>query len=145
MQSTLIPKEREEFKNLVQDYLAAWSPGRNSFEISSAECFYSKGAELTAYDVFHTDGVIKGWDNYKAELTRIMNSFADFNIILNKDDVEVFRQGDIAWTASYFKIQGTFKSGQPIETVGRTSLVWQRQDDGRWLIVHEHSSAPIMS
>ncbi len=145
MQSTLTIQEREEFKNLVQDYYAAWSPGRNSFDISKAERFYSKGVELSAYDVFHTDGVIRGWNNYKAELTQIMDSFADFNIIMNKDDVEVFRHGDITWTASHFKIKGTFKNAQQIEAVGRNSLVWQRQDDRDWLIVHEHSSAPIMS
>ncbi|MBW4445667.1 MAG: nuclear transport factor 2 family protein [Spirirestis rafaelensis WJT71-NPBG6] len=145
MQSTLTSEECQAFKNLVQDYYAVWSPGRNSFDISKAESFYSQGSELTAYDVFHTDGAIKGWDNYRAELTRIMDNFADFNIIMNKDDVEVFCHGDIAWTTSDFKIKGAFKNGQPIESVGRNSLVWQRQDNGRWLIVHEHSSAPIMS
>ena len=145
MQATLTPEEREMFKALVVDYHAAWSPGHDPFDISNAERYYSKGSELTAYDVMHTDSVIKGWENYKAELLQIMQGFANFNISLSRNDVEVFRHGDIVWTASYFRIKGMFKNGQPLESIGRTTLVWKRQEDSNWLIAHEHSSVPIRS
>jgi hypothetical protein len=88
MQTTLTPEESEMFKALVVDYHAAWSPGHEPFNISNAERYYSKDDELTAYDVMHTDGVIKGWKKYKVELIKIMQGFADFNISLNKNDVE---------------------------------------------------------
>lgn len=143
MQSTLTPEELEEFRNLVRDYYAAWSPGRNLFDISVAERFYSKGADLTAYDVFPTQGAIVGWENYKAELTRIMDGFQEFTLILNKEDIQVFRRGDITWTTSDFKIRATLKNGQSVEGVGRNTLVWEQQDSGGWLIVHEHSSSPL--
>lgn len=145
MQATLTPEEREMFKALVVNYHAAWSPGHDPFDIRNAERYYSKGSELTAYDVMHTDSVIKGWENYKAELLQIMQGFADFNISLSRNDVEVFRHGDIVWTASYFRIKGMFKNGQPLESIGRTTLVWKRQEDSNWLIAHEHSSVPITS
>lgn len=145
MQAVLTPEEIEMFKALVVDYNAAWSPGHDPFDISNAERYYSKDSELTAYDVMHTDGVIKGWENYKVELIKIMQGFADFNISLSRNDVEVFRHGDIVWTASYFRIKGMFKNGQPLESVGRTTLIWKRQEDGNWLIAHEHSSVPIIS
>ncbi len=143
MQTTLTSAESEMFKALVVDYHAAWSPGHETFDISNAERYYSKDSELTAYDVMHTNGVIKGWENYKAELLQIMQGFADFNISLSRDDVEVFRHGDIVWTASYYRIKGMFKNSQPLESMGRTTLVWKRQEDSNWLIAHEHSSVPI--
>lgn len=145
MQTALTPEESEMFKTLVVDYHAAWSPGHEPFNISNAERYYGKDDELTAYDVMHTDGVIKGWEKYKIELIKIMQGFADFNISLNKNDVEVFRHGEIVWTASYFRIQGMFKNGQPLESMGRTTLIWKHQEDGNWLIAHEHSSLPITS
>lgn len=143
MQTTLTSAESEMFKALVVDYHAAWSPGHETFDISNAERYYSKDSELTAYDVMHTNGVIKGWENYKAKLLEIMQGFADFNISLSRDDVEVFRHGDIVWTASYYRIKGMFKNSQPLESMGRTTLVWKRQEDSSWLIAHEHSSVPI--
>lgn len=145
MQSMPILEECEIFKNLVHEYHAAWSPGRNPFKISNVERFYSTDADLTAYDLLHTDEVIKGWENYKAELIKIMDGLVDFSLTLTSDDVEVFLHGDIAWTTSYFRVKGMFKNGQALETIVRTSLVWRRQDQKRWLIVHEHSSVPIMA
>ncbi len=143
MQRTLTREEREAFKNQVLDYHAAWSPGRESFDISKAERFYSKRPDLSAYDIMPTQGPILGWENYKAALNQIMDSFANFTLSLTPDDVQVFQHGDIICTTSDFKIQGTLANNQPIEGVGRTSLVWEYQSDGNWLIVHEHSSTPI--
>jgi ketosteroid isomerase-like protein len=134
MQSTLTNEEREAFKNQVLDYHAAWSPGHKPFDISSAERFYSKRPDLSAYDIMPTQGPILGWENYKTSLIQIMDGFANFTLSLTQDNVQVFVYG---------KIQGTLKNGQPIEGVGRTSLVWERQADDNWLIVHEHSSTPI--
>ena len=79
MQATLTSEEREMFKALVVDYHSAWSPGRDPFDISYAERYYSKGSELTAYDVMHTDGATKGWENYEDAQLKAMfeQHFAD--------------------------------------------------------------------
>jgi ketosteroid isomerase-like protein len=141
MQPTLT--EREAFKDLVLEYHAAWSPGSRAFDIRNAERFYSQKSSLSAYDIMPTNGPIVGWENYKTELIRIMDGFAEFALVLTKDDVRVFRYGDIICTTSDFQIRGALKDGQPLEGVGRTSLIWELQEDGKWLIVHEHSSTPI--
>jgi ketosteroid isomerase-like protein len=143
MQSTLTHDERESFKKKVLDYHAAWSLGHKPFNISKAERFYSKRPDLSAYDIMPTQGPILGWENYKASLIPIMDGFANFTLSITQDNVQVFEYGNIICTTSDFKIQGTFKNGQPIEGAGRTSLVWERQADHNWLIVHEHSSTPI--
>lgn len=145
MQPTLTHEEREAFRKQVLDYHAAWSPGHEPFDISRAERFYSKRPDLSAYDIMPTQGPILGWENYKTSLIQIMDGFADFTLSLTPDNVQVFAYGNIICTTSDFKIQGTLKNGQPIEGIGRTSLVWERQVDDNWLIVHEHSSTPIGS
>ncbi|MBW4505488.1 MAG: nuclear transport factor 2 family protein [Scytonematopsis contorta HA4267-MV1] len=144
MQPALTDEEREAFKNLVVKYHAAWSPGREAFDIRNAKQFYSQKSSLSAYDIMPTKGPILGWENYKKELTHIMDGFAEFALFLTKDDVQVFRYGNIICTTSDFQIRGVLKNGQPLEGVGRTSLIWERQEDGNWLIVHEHSSTPIV-
>jgi ketosteroid isomerase-like protein len=144
MQQTLINQEQEAFfKQRVLDYHAAWSPGCEQFDIAKAEHFYSQRPDLSAYDIMPTKEPIIGWENYKAELIQIMEGFAKFTLSLTQDDVRVFQYGNIICTTSDFRIQGTLKNGQPIEGMGRTSLVWELQADGNWLIVHEHSSTPI--
>jgi ketosteroid isomerase-like protein len=144
MQQILLNQEQEAFfKQQVLDYHAAWSPGHQQFDIAKAERFYSKTPNLSAYDIMPTQEPIIGWENYKAELIKIMESFAKFILSLTQDNVRVFQYGNIICTTSDFKIQGILKNGQPIEGIGRTSLVWELQADGNWLIVHEHSSTPI--
>jgi ketosteroid isomerase-like protein len=39
-------------------------------------------------------------------------------------------------------LSAELKNGQPIEAEGRQTDLWQRHD-GKWLIVHEHTSAPV--
>jgi ketosteroid isomerase-like protein len=144
MQKTLPNRQQETFfKQRVLDYHAAWSPGDKQFDISQAEPFYSKRPDLSAYDIMPTQGPVIGWENYKAALSQIMAGFAKFTLFLSQDNVQVFLYGNIICTTSDFKIQGTLKNGQPIIATGRTSLVWEQQADGDWLIVHEHSSTPI--
>jgi ketosteroid isomerase-like protein len=139
----LTDEERDAFKKRILDYHAAWSPGQKPFNIASAERFYSKRPDLSAYDIMPTQGPILGWDNYKAALSQIMNGFADFTLSLTQDDIQVFQYSDVICTTSDFRIQGTLYNGQPLEGVGRTSLLWEHQADNNWLIVHEHSSTPI--
>jgi ketosteroid isomerase-like protein len=143
MPQTLTPEKRETFKKQVLEYHAAWSPGCKPFDITNAERFYSKSPDLSAYDIMPTQAPIVGWESYKAALIQIMDGFADFTLSLTEDDVRVFAYGDVICTTSDFTIKGTLKNGQPLEGIGRTSLIWERQADGNWLIVHEHSSTPI--
>jgi len=53
------------------------------------------------------------------------------------------RRGDMLWMSMAFRPSGITAAGQAFGgLVARTSLVLER-DGGRWLIVHEHVSAPL--
>ena len=57
-------------------------------------------------------------------------------------DVEVFADGDVAFSNSLSHVTGTQKTGSEVDMWFRTTLGLQRRS-GHWLIVHEHSSAPF--
>jgi hypothetical protein len=58
MQPALTNEEREAFKDLVVKYHAAWSPGREAFDIRNVEQFYSQKPSLSAYNIMPTKGPI---------------------------------------------------------------------------------------
>ena len=57
-------------------------------------------------------------------------------------DVEVFADGDVAFSYSLSHVTGKQKSGAEVNMWFRTTLGLHRSG-GRWLIVHEHSSSPF--
>jgi uncharacterized protein (TIGR02246 family) len=57
-------------------------------------------------------------------------------------DVEVFADGDVAFSHSLSHVTGKQKTGAEVDMWFRTTLGLQRRS-GHWLIVHEHSSSPF--
>jgi ketosteroid isomerase-like protein len=57
-------------------------------------------------------------------------------------DVHVTADGDVAFSQALNRVSGKLKSGAEIDMWFRTTL-GLRRISGRWLIVHEHSSAPF--
>lgn len=50
--------------------------------------------------------------------------------------------GDLVWTTFTYHLSAELKNGQAIEAEGRQNDWWQ-QHDGKWLIIHEHTFAPV--
>jgi len=59
-----------------------------------------------------------------------------------KDDLRVTRRRSVAWSTVTLHFSIAMKSGQTIELDARQSLIWEKRGR-RWLIVHEHTSAPL--
>jgi uncharacterized protein (TIGR02246 family) len=57
-------------------------------------------------------------------------------------DVEVFADGDVAFSHSLSHVTGKQKTGADVDMWFRTTLGLQRRS-GHWLIVHEHNSSPF--
>jgi len=54
----------------------------------------------------------------------------------------VHQHGDVAWSTATLKEEATLKNGKREMANMRWTVVWQKQD-GKWLIVHEHTSEPL--
>ena len=127
--------DEAEFKGLIQRYWQAWS----SLNPDNAAPLYAKDADVVFFDVSPLK--YTGWEEYKAGVTKFFATAASANFAAN-DDLKVTRHGDIAWTTS--TIHGTInqKSGETMQFTGRHTAIWEKRG-GKWIIVHEHVSAPL--
>ena len=125
-----------EFRSLIDKYYVAWS----SMNIDSAGALYAKDADLVFYDIAPLK--YKGWQEYAPGVKKNFFDNAISARLTPNDDLKVTRRGNIAWTSVTFHLSARFKNGQNLEADGRHTAVWEKRD-GRWLIVHEHVSAPM--
>ena len=61
--------------------------------------------------------------------------------ILN-DDIAIHPHGDLVWATATVKEEMTTKAGKVEMGTFRWTVIFE-SEDGKWLIVHEHVSAPI--
>ena len=124
-----------EISNSVTEYYAAW----NTLDPSKAARFYAKDQDLVFYDLLPLQ--YKGWKTYQDGVTALLKEFSSFRLNPNKD-LQVTRRGRIAWTTLTFHLSAKQKSGTAMEVDGRHTAIWEKKK-GKWLIVHEHVSAPL--
>jgi ketosteroid isomerase-like protein len=57
-------------------------------------------------------------------------------------DLHVEVSGDVGWSRSLNRLRGTLRGGRSVDMWMRSTLAF-RKADGRWRIVHGHSSVPF--
>ncbi|HXG94922.1 MAG TPA: nuclear transport factor 2 family protein [Blastocatellia bacterium] len=126
-----------EFKALIDDYYAAWS----SLNPDNAAKYYAKEADLVFYDIAPMK--YNGWSEYKEGVMKaFINNFSTGKLTPN-NDLKVTRRGNIAWTTVTFHLSATAKAGGAnMELDARHTAIWEKRA-GKWVIVHEHISAPL--
>lgn len=140
---TVSAQETEEFCKLLANYYAAWSiPNDKPWNIAIAEKFYQHNDRMFGFDLNPPAEGFQGWEAYKRELTKIMSNYSEFTVALG-DRFLLYRNDNVAWTVSTFKITGSLQNGSPISGSGRNTLVWERVGN-QWLIAHEHVSTPFV-
>jgi len=124
-----------EFKELIQHYWEAWS----TLNPDNAAPMYAKEADAVFFDVAPLK--YNGWEEYKVGFKKAFANAASATIAPN-DDLKATRRGNFAWTSNTF--HGTIhqKDGKTMELLGRQTTVWEKRG-GKWIIVHEHVSAPL--
>ena len=58
------------------------------------------------------------------------------------DDAAIHPHGDLVWATATVKSEMTTKAGKVEMSNFRWTVVFENQD-GKWMIVHEHVSAPL--
>lgn len=125
------------FKQLTDESYAAW----NTHNPDAIAAFYHNDPNLVVYDA--TPLKYQGWQEFKSGIqTHLFDKLERFQLTAN-DDLKANRNGDLVWTTFTYHLSAELKkNGQPIEAEGRQTDLWQ-QVDGKWAIVHEHTSAPV--
>lgn len=125
-------------KELIDRYYAAW----NTLNTENPSVFYAKDANLVFFDVIPFK--YKGWAEYKKGVQKNFFDQISSGKLTPNDDLKITRRGDVAWMTLTFHLSLTLKTGAVMEMDCRHSAIWENRR-GKWLIVHEHISAPLPS
>ena len=137
--SAAAPKAQDaepDFKALHAKVDAAWE----SLKAENASPYYAHDAGLVFYDAAPLK--YDGWAAYRDGAQKLFLDTATslkFNV---NDDLKVMRRGMIAWTTRTMHLVANMKQGKAIEFDCRDTVIWENRG-GKWLIVHEHVSAPL--
>ena len=109
-----------------------------SSDLEKQGSFYAQGPGHLFFDVAPLK--YDSWDDYKAGVAPSLKDAPKVTYTLN-DDLQIHPEGKITWVAGTLKMAGATPQGQKEIVTLRWTAVLELQD-GRWLITHEHVSAP---
>jgi ketosteroid isomerase-like protein len=81
------------------------------------------------------------WDEYQKGVKGLADKYKSAKFTLN-DDTDIHPHGDLVWVTSTVKEEMTTTAGKVEMGNFRWTAIFENQD-GKWLIVHEHVSEPI--
>lgn len=121
-------------KALMQKVWDGWS----TLDVSNVNQFYATGPH-----VFFDIAPLKyaSWEEYQKGVVNVLADFKTAKFTVN-DDVELHPAGQYVWGTSTVREDATMKSGKREMGTFRWTVVFEKQG-GKWLIVHEHISAPM--
>jgi ketosteroid isomerase-like protein len=79
-------------------------------------------------------------DEYQSGVKKELADYKSAKFTVN-DDAQVHSAGHAYWAASTIKEDATLENGKRERATWRWTLVFENQG-GKWVIVHEHVSAP---
>jgi len=121
-------------KALMQKIWAGWC----TLDPANVDQFYAAGSH-TFYDIAPLK--YNSWEDYKKGVVGVLADFKSATCTVN-DDAQVHNAGQIAWGTATVNYDMVHKSGKHDMGAFRWTVVWQKED-GKWLIVHDHTSEPL--
>jgi ketosteroid isomerase-like protein len=122
-------------KAFMQKIWNAWA----TLNPANAAQFYAKGD-----DVFFDIAPLKysSLDEYQKGAAGVLATYASATFTVN-DDAQIHNAGQIVWGTATVNYDMVEKSGKHDIGAFRWTVIWQKEEDGKWLTVHEHVSAPL--
>jgi ketosteroid isomerase-like protein len=124
--------------NVDKAYLQSIWDGWTSPDLEKQGHFYAQGPGHLFFDVAPLK--YDSWDEYKAAVAPSLKDAPKVTYTLN-DDVQIHPEGKITWVAGTLTMAGTLPQGQKESLTLRWTALLEQQN-GRWVITHEHVSAP---
>jgi ketosteroid isomerase-like protein len=120
-------------------YLQSIWDGWASNDVEKQGRFYVQGPGHLFFDVAPLK--YTSWDEYKAGVAPSLKDSPKVTFTLN-DDMQIHPEGKIAWVDGTLNMEGASPQGEKQTLTLRWTAILERQQDGRWLIQHEHVSVP---
>jgi ketosteroid isomerase-like protein len=121
-------------KAYMQQIWDAWG----TLDPSNVAKFYASGPH-TFFDIAPLK--YNSFTEYEAGVKPILDAIKSGKLTVN-DDAQVHHNGDMAWGTATIKEDSLMKNGKHEMATFRWTVIWEKQD-GKWLIVHDHTSEPI--
>ena len=119
-------------------YLQSIWDGWASNDVDKQGQFYAQGPDHLFFDVAPLK--YTSWAEYKAGVAPSLKDSPKVTFTLS-DDIQIHPVGDITWVDGTLKMEGVSPQAQKEVLNLRWTAVFKEQN-GRWLIEHEHISAP---
>ena len=121
-------------KAYLQKLLDGWNTG----DPANMTQYYVQG-DHTFFDIAPLK--YNNWPEYQKGATELLKGYKSFKLTLN-DDAQIHQEGNLAWSTATVKEDAVTTAGKHEMATQRWTVIFQKQD-GKWLIVHEHSSEPL--
>jgi ketosteroid isomerase-like protein len=121
-------------KALAEKIWQGWS----TLDPANTAKFYASGPH-TFFDIAPLK--YDSWDEYEKGAQGLSAIYKNAKFSVN-DDLAIHPHGDLVWATATIKDEMTTKAGKVEMGNFRWTVIWENQD-GTWLIVHEHVSAPV--
>lgn len=112
--------------------------GWSTLDPANTAQFYATGPH-TFFDIAPLK--YNSWEEYDKGVKTELADYKSAKFILN-DDLAIHSHGDLVWATATLKDEMTTKAGKVEMGNFRWTVVFENED-GKWLIVHEHVSAPL--
>ncbi len=119
-------------------YLQKIWDGWSTLDPANTAKFYAPGPD-TFFDIAPLK--YNSWEEYEKGVKGVLAGYKSAKFTVN-DDVAIHANGDLVWATATVADQMTSKSGKVEMGNFRWTVIFENQD-GKWLIVHEHVSAPL--
>ena len=119
-------------------YLQKIWDGWSTLDPANTAKFYASGPH-TFFDIAPLK--YGSWEEYEKGVKGVLAGYKSAKFTVN-DDAEIHPHGDLVWGTATVHEEMTSKAGKVEMGNFRWTVVFENED-GKWLIVHEHVSAPL--
>ena len=131
-------KRMAAIQALDKVYLQKIWDGWGTLDPANLAKFYAPGPR-TFFDIAPLK--YNSWDEYENGVKGVLAGYKSAKFTVN-DDAAIHTQGDLVWATATIADQMTNKSGKVEMGNFRWTVIFENEN-GKWLIVHEHVSAPL--
>ncbi len=119
-------------------YLQKIWDGWSTLDTNNVAKYYASGPH-TFFDIARLK--YGSWEEYEKGVKGVLSGYKSAKFTVN-DDAAIHPHGDLVWATATVKEEMTTKAGKLEMGNFRWTVIFENQD-GRWMIVHEHVSAPL--
>jgi ketosteroid isomerase-like protein len=121
-------------KAFMQKIMDAWA----TLNPDNVAMYYATGPH-TFFDIAPLK--YSSWDEYKTGVKAILAGYKSAKFTVN-DDAAIHAEGDPVWATATVGSEMTTKAGKVEMGNFRWTVIW-KNENGKWVIVHDHFSAPL--